>query len=279
MTNQDAQNRPAPTITVVVPSLDSAGTILECLESLASQTYTDFEVLIQDGLSADSTIAMIEAFRSRHPHLDMRVYQQRDGGVYDAMNKAVDRARGEWILFLGSDDRLFATDTLRSVARFLTEEYDVVYGDVVSPVFGGRYAGRMSLCSLLHTNICHQAILTRRRLYDQVGKFDTRFRILADWEHNMRWFLSPQVRVTHVDEVIATFGARGLSSTGIDPVFHREQRLLFLDHGRRSLPLGLKVWLLMRETIAAAVRCDMPRLMRVVRAFPAVLEPRKPISR
>jgi glycosyltransferase involved in cell wall biosynthesis len=279
MTDQGAESRPVPTITVIVPTLDSAGTIAGCLESLASQTYPDFEVLIQDGLSADATVEIVEAFGAAHPQLDIHVHRERDGGVYHAMNKALDRARGEWILFLGSDDRLFAADTLERTARCLTEDRDVVYGDVVSPVFGGRYAGRVSIRGMLDSNICHQAILVRRRLYDRVGRFDVRFRILSDWEHNMRWFLSPDVRVAHVDEVIATFGDRGLSSTGVDPVFHREQRLLYLEHGRHSLPPWLKIRIAAREAVAAAVRCDLPHFLRAVRAWSAVLAPRKPIHR
>ena len=76
MTDQGAESRPVPFITVIVPTLDSAGTIVACLQSLASQTYPDFEVPIQDGLSADATVAIVEAFVEAHPQFDIHVHRE-----------------------------------------------------------------------------------------------------------------------------------------------------------------------------------------------------------
>lgn len=266
-------------ISIIIPTMDSAGTIGDCLDSLAAQTSADFEVLVQDGLSADRTLEIVEACRARHPRLDIHVRQEKDGGVYDAMNRALERARGEWLFFLGSDDRLFDADTLFRVSRSLTTHDDVVYGDVVSPRFDGRYGGRFSIERIGQVNICHQAIFLRRRLFDVIGTFDLRFRVLADWEHNMRWFLSPAVRVRYIDEVIAHYADGGMSSRCRDPVFEREQTLLYVRHGRHCLPTRMKARIVGTELSASIRDRDWPRLVRALGAFPAVMARRLPVMR
>lgn len=264
---------------IIIVTRNAGVTIQGCLSSLAAQTYGDFEVVIQDGLSTDDTLSIIEAFRRRHPELDVHVQQGRDGGVYEAMNMALDRARGDWVLFLGSDDKLFAADTLRVLSGSVSDDDDVVYGDVVSSRFNGRYAGPFSIARIGESNICHQAILIRRRLFDTVGKFDVRYRLLADWEHNMRWFLSPDVRVRYIDMVIAHYADGGLSSSGSDRVFERERPLLYVHHGRHSVPFWIKLRILRNEIRQAVVSRDLTRLSRTLRLWPALVARKVTVAR
>lgn len=186
-----------PLISVIIPTKDSAGTIGVCLDSLASQTCADFEVLVQDGLSADGTVDVVEAFRVRNPGLAMHVFQERDGGIYDAMNRALGRARGEYVLFLGSDDRLFDADTLLRVSQSLTAHDDVVYGDVVSPRFAGRYGGRFSIDRIKRSNICSTsatagtAFQPGRRPASWQGKFSRRSGAATGRASLVDWLLAP----------------------------------------------------------------------------------------
>jgi glycosyltransferase involved in cell wall biosynthesis len=267
------------TISVIIPTLNSAKTIEACLDSLAMQTYDDFEVLIQDGGSTDETLPLVESFGRRHPALTIHVNREKDRGIYDAMNKSLLHAEGEWVYFLGSDDRLFEPATLRTVAAALTDDVDVVYGDVTSPLFNGRYAGRFCIQSITRGNICHQALFVRRRLYDSLGTFNLRFRVLADWEHNMRWFLSPFVRVRYVDQVIAEFAAGGLSSVAKDLVFEREKTLWYVRHGRHSLPFRMKARLVATELKRAARERDWRHLLLALGTCPAVLARQRPLPR
>jgi glycosyltransferase involved in cell wall biosynthesis len=264
---------------IIIVTLNAGATMEACLESLASQTCDDFEVVIQDGLSNDDTLSIIESFHERHPRLEVRVRQAKDAGVYHAMNTALDRARGDWVLFLGSDDRLFAADTLECLSRTIADDDDVVYGDVFSPRFNGRYAGRFSIARIGVDNICHQSILVRRHLFDTLGRFDLRFRLLADWEHNMRWFLSPDVRVRYIDTVIAHYADGGLSSRNHDLVFTQEKRLLYVRHGRHSVPFRIKLRIVYDEIVEAIASRDTSRLFHAMRLWPAVAARVKPAVR
>jgi glycosyltransferase involved in cell wall biosynthesis len=271
------------TISIIIPTFNSAATMRACLESLSTQTCTDFEVVIQDGLSTDNTVAIVDVWHRAHPGLAVRLASERDRGIYDAMNKAIPRARGEWVFFLGSDDRLFDPETLKRVSSALTSDADVVYGDVVSAHFerhtgSARYGGRFCMLRILQQNICHQALFVRRTLFDRFGVFNPRFAAHADWEHNMRWFLSPQARVFHIDAVIAEYGDGGFSAGG-DPIFDKERALWYVRNGRHSLPFRMKARLVATELKRAARERDWQHLLLALGTCPAVLYPRRPLPR
>src|SRR5215469_599176 len=95
-----------PKLSIVVPTLYSVDRIERCLGSIASQSFNDYEVVIQDGASPDGTVEQVHRFRESHSSLNVRAASEPDKGAYDAMNRAMRRACGEWIYFLGSDDEL-----------------------------------------------------------------------------------------------------------------------------------------------------------------------------
>jgi glycosyltransferase involved in cell wall biosynthesis len=204
--------------------MNSAAVLVQALQSLVDQTWRDFEVIISDGESADDTVMIAKRFAEQLPAI--RIDSRPDTGVYDAINRGVESARGDWFLVLGSDDRIHCADTLGLVATHLAENVStsIVYGDVrmmaanqcgVQP--GERYAGPMSLSRLLVNNVCQQAVLYRRSLFDTLGGFDLRYRLYADWDFNLRAaFRSP---MQWIDVVIADYAATGMSASNTDAAF------------------------------------------------------------
>lgn len=212
----------APLISVIVPTFDSAAVLESALQSLAEQTWRDFELVLSDGASRDQTVAMARSFASRLPHLT--ILSRPDKGVYDAINRGIEASRGQWCLVLGSDDRLHAADTLeRAAARLQASAAALVHGDVrmmaanghrIAP--GGRYAGPMPMARLLRANICQQAIFYRRSLFDELGGFDLGYPVLADWEFNLR--VAFRFPIEWMDLVVADYAATGLSAQHVDAV-------------------------------------------------------------
>lgn len=212
---------PRPLISVVLPTYNSAALVDQALQSLAGQTWRDFEVVVSDGGSQDNTLDRVRTFTLRLPALT--VLSRPDRGVYDAINLGIQAARGQWCLVLGSDDRLHAADTLARIAEcLLATDAPMVYGDVrmmavnghrVPP--GGRYAGAMPLPRLLRANICQQAIFYRRTLFEALGGFELDYPVLADWEFNLR--VAFRFPTEWVDIVITDYAATGLSAQRADP--------------------------------------------------------------
>ena len=219
-----ASDREFPLVSIVVPTMNSAATLAEALQSLATQTSRDFEVIVSDGASTDATVAVAERFLPTLPAL--RIDSRPDTGVYDAINRGVRLARGTWFLVLGGDDQFHSRDTMTVVAPCLAAESmaQMVYGDVrmmavnqcgVPP--GGRYAGPMPLKRLFVSNLCQQAVFYRRTLFDALGGFDLRYRLYADWDFNLRAaFLAP---TQWIDVVVADYAATGMSTASSDAAF------------------------------------------------------------
>jgi len=201
------------------------------LESLVAQTEQDFELIISDGASPDATLGAIEAYRSRLPRL--HVASRPDDGIYDAINKGIQMSCGRWILVLGADDQLAHFDVLARLKAVLSSCAEpFVYGDVrvigqngMVPD-GSRYGGQFSLARMLGQNICQQAVLYRRDLFDRLGLFDTRYRLWADWHFAMRAFNTVPTR--WIDQVIALYAATGASSKSTDKAFQADfSRIIF----------------------------------------------------
>src|ERR1035441_6988489 len=104
-------------LSIVIPTFNSGATIEHCLTSIACQTFSDCEIIIQDGGSTDNTIDLVRDWEKANAGVDVKLRQEKDTGIYDAMNKAVLRASGEWLYFLGSDDELHDPHVLERVLR------------------------------------------------------------------------------------------------------------------------------------------------------------------
>jgi len=214
-------NTPAtssPKVSIIIPTFNSVVFLAKSLTSVLSQSFRDFEIVIVDGVSKDETIALIEPFAENDPRI--RYISEKDKGIYDAMNKGIALARGEWLLFLGSDDHLHDDDVLLEMSQHLTGSLDLVYGNVLicGDVDWARdghiYDGEFTAGKLVERNISHQCIFYHKRVFQIHGQYDLRYKVCADWEFNIRIFR--QCRKKHVDVVVADFYSGGLSTTSKD---------------------------------------------------------------
>ena len=218
-----------PFFSIIIPTYQSEESINDALSSIISQSFTNFEILIIDALSSDNTMEAIKSFK------DLRIIfiSESDKGVYDAMNKGVSQARGEWFLFLGSDDRLHNNDVLMKVSEFLKNaSQSVVYGDAeiegdVSWAKGKKiYGGKFSLYRLLRRNICHQVIFYKRDfLIKNNLSYNLSYPVSADWDLNIRaWLIQP---FQYYPGIISYFTAGGISSGGRDDGFQQSISALY----------------------------------------------------
>jgi glycosyltransferase involved in cell wall biosynthesis len=215
-----------PLISIVIPTFRSAALLPGAIDSIAAQTWRDFELIVSDGASDDGSADFARRRAAELPAL--QVDSRPDTGVYDAINRGIALARGQWVLVLGSDDRLHAPDTLaRAAAALRVSRAELVHGDVrmmaASPdgvPAGGRYAGPMPLARLLKANVCQQAIFYRRTLWQRLGGFELRYRLWADWAFNLRAaFEAPP---EWIDLIVADYAATGMSARQSDAVLQAE---------------------------------------------------------
>ncbi|HEX4849989.1 MAG TPA: glycosyltransferase, partial [Puia sp.] len=168
---------PRPLFTIIIPTYNSEKTIQNALNSVLTQSFTDFEILILDNLSNDSTEAIVQSNRERDPRI--RLYAEKDNGIYFAMNKGISLAEGEWLYFLGSDDKLHQSSVLQRISENLKDSNcRIIYGNILGS--HGKYDGYFDYDKLLENNISHQAMFFHREVFDRVGVFNTKYRTHAD---------------------------------------------------------------------------------------------------
>lgn len=233
-----------PMLSIIIPTFNSVATIERCLRSIAVQTFTDYEIIVQDGSPNDDTARAIERFQEAHQNIAIRLHREPDSGIYDAMNKARAKARGEWLYFLGSDDEFYNDNVLSRVLGCRdAANTDVLYGNVQMDgtgdpnADGAIYDGPFDLSKLLTKNICHQAIFYRAAFAARVGRYNPKYVVLADWDFNMRCWAKG--RFSYVDMIVARFHFGGDSTQGkVDARFRADVTAnivrYFWRQGRRT---------------------------------------------
>jgi glycosyltransferase involved in cell wall biosynthesis len=205
----------APLVSVVTVCFNAAATLEACLDSVAAQGWRPIEHIVIDGASTDGTRDILERHRDRIAVL----VSEPDSGLYDAMNKGVARARGEFVFFLNADD-LFAgpravAEAMAAIAR--DPEGDVYYGSILvrdgsrsmrhDPPPPEQAAEEMVLGCLPH-----QGTFARRTVFERTGPFDLRWRRHADYDWWMKVIADPQIRLRRIPSVVASFALGGTSS-------------------------------------------------------------------
>ena len=255
-----------PLFSIIIPTYNSQKTISFCLESVLKQSYPHFEILVMDGASTDETLTIARSYKDDR----IRTYSEKDKGIYDAMNKGIKVSKGDWLIFLGSDDTLYADTTLSNVAPLL-EGYDVVYGNVYSTRFGGLYDGEFTGKKLLKSNISHQAIFFNRGVFDKVGFFNTRYKSQGDWDHNLRWFYAKDVKHKFIDVTITNFADGGLSSRYQDAGFATIRNWKYNMIIKKQLRFADKLKVITSELTAAIRENRRRNVLTIISEIPRFL--------
>jgi glycosyltransferase involved in cell wall biosynthesis len=218
-----------PKISIITPTLNAGETIEACILSVKNQTYLNKEHLIIDGQSTDGTLNILKKHVEQYPHL--KCISEKDEGIYDAMNRGIDLSSGDWLYFMGSDDVLYSNTVLNDIFnRKEVYNFDVIYGNVKWGNTERLYDGPFSRLKLLQRNICHQAIFTRKTVFDRIGKFDIKFKTLADWVFNMQWYNEEDIRHCYIEIVIARYNVDGYSKYNHDMHFIKNRDALIEDY-------------------------------------------------
>ena len=205
---QDNRDR-IPHISIVTINFNHLKDLQETFSNVIGQTYQDIEYIVIDGASQDGTVEFLE---KNSKYLSYWI-SEKDNGIYDAMNKGVKAAKGEWIIFMNSGDLFFQESTLAQIAPYLVRSNDVVYGGVES-IVNDKYGYRTSHCqpsdlSLIWHQIptCHQSIFVRRELQAKYP-FDTSLSWCADHDFLARLYQLGS-KFQEVPIIVSKFDASG----------------------------------------------------------------------
>lgn len=198
-----------PLLTIVLPTFNAAAVLGGCLETLVVKRNGWLEILLMDGASQDDTLAIATSFIPRLPGL--RVLSEPDGGIYDAMNKGMDLATGEWLYFLGADDRWIDADRIGDLLLEAGTAAEILQ---INAQKGENEAYTRSMSRgrmLAGEEFNHQTIFYRLPFVGSL-RFSSEYPLAADQLFNMELVVRRGARVSHVPEILVRYANTGLSA-------------------------------------------------------------------
>ena len=209
-------------LSIITVNLNNAEGLRKTIESVVSQTFTDFEYIVIDGGSTDGSIEIIKQYTDKITYW----VSEPDKGIYNAMNKGILRAKGEYCLFLNSGDYLYSDTVLSDVFSYDLKE-DIIIGrlllssDNTTELGGGRtYAclqkgQALTLYNIYWGSINHQSSFIKRNLFHQYGLYDENYKIISDWIFFLKTIGMNGIQVKFIDMIIVYFDVTGIGSVNI----------------------------------------------------------------
>ncbi len=214
-----------PFFSIIIPTYNSAATIKKSLDSIKQQNFNNYEVWIIAGYSGDLTIEIASGYSNE---INLHIVSGKDQGAYDAMNKGIALAKGEYLYFLGSDDTLYNENVLHNIAgNLLQNNASVLYGNVMLRGTNnwvkteGIHGGEFNLKRLLSNNICHQSIFYHNSVFKKLGGYNLNYKVFADYDFNLKCFANYTFK--YMDIIIANFHVGGISTQLTDEEFNRDK--------------------------------------------------------
>ena len=215
-------------LSIITINYNNAEGLRKTLASVAAQTHSNIEHIIVDGASTDGSVDVIKEYENQlhitHSSIHLLWSSEPDNGIYNAMNRGIQRATGDYIQILNSGDLLAAPDVTERMMNALQvkgEEVELLYGNMVkydyqnSRTLGKSTEVEYSLRQYYTSTMNHDCCYIRRDLFETYGLYDESLKIVSDW----RWFLQTiglgKVKPIYVDVDVTIFDASGISETNL----------------------------------------------------------------
>lgn len=207
--------------TIITINYNNGKELRRTIESVINQTLTDFEYVVIDGGSTDDSVSIIKEYADR---IDFWI-SERDKGVYNAMNKGLSHAHGEYVNFMNSGDSFYSPTVLEEIDSEIGDA-DILFGNVCNSLSGRRYGGikadsEVTFLTLKKEIICHQGTFYRRTIFER-HPYDESLKLIADWKVNVQAIVFDNCKVKVVDTIVANYDLTGMSST--QSQLHAEER-------------------------------------------------------
>lgn len=215
-------------VSIITATYNSAETIAVCIESVGNQTYNDIEYIIVDGGSTDSTIGIIEKQIKLHPNISFK--SEPDKGIYDALNKGIQRATGDIIGFVHSDDFLANSNIIAEIVKtFETKQVDGVYGNLHYVAFENtdkiirNWVSRPFYKKLLNRGWmpAHPTLFLKKQIYNSFGMFDLSYKIAADYDFILRVFKQSELKFCYLPKTIVKMRVGGASNKSFKNILQK----------------------------------------------------------
>lgn len=200
-------------LSIITINLNNAKGLRKTIESVVNQTYNDFEFIIIDGGSIDGSIEIINEYQEKISYW----VSEPDKGIYNAMNKGINKASGEYCLFLNSGDWLVDQSVFNDFIK-TNLNYDIIAGNVMIITQNGitklespQYED-LNFEFYFSNNLYHQSVFVKRELFIHSGLYNENYKIVSDWEFFLKRIFIDNCTYYHIDREISFFDISGISN-------------------------------------------------------------------
>lgn len=235
MRSGSLKNDMEPLFAIITATFNASSTLERTLDSIDSQTFTDYEHIIVDGASRDNTLEIA----GRHANPRRRVVSEPDQGLYDAMNKGMAATTGKYLIFLNAGDKFHSADTLQKISEAIAsgDTPGIVYGQTVIVDDSGSELGPRHLTApsdLTYKSfsegmvVCHQAFVALRRI---AGFYKLDYRFSADYEWCIRCLQHSRRNCGLTDTVLIDYLNEGVTTRNKIPSLIERFRIMAFYYG------------------------------------------------
>lgn len=208
-----------PKLSIITVNLNNAEGLQKTIKSVVSQIFTDYEYIIIDGGSTDGSVDVIKKYADKITYW----VSEPDKGIYNAMNKGIRVAKGEYCQFLNSGDYLVDENVLANVFSLGFNE-DIVYGDILvnGNILKSRYI--LNLFFFINETIPHPASFIKKELFKKHGLYNEDLIIASDWEFFLKTIIFRKCSYKYIAMKIVSFDLNGISNQEYNKTLIKEER-------------------------------------------------------
>ncbi|WP_179004980.1 glycosyltransferase family 2 protein [Winogradskyella forsetii] len=215
-------------VSLITATYNSESTINTCMESVLNQTYKNIEYIVIDGVSSDGTLNYIKEKSKAYPQIIFS--SAKDTGIYDALNKGIEKATGDIIGLVHSDDFLADNDVIETIVNtFKNENADGVYGNLHYIAFDNtdkvirNWVGKQFRPKLLTQGWmpAHPTLYLKKDIYEKYGTFNLSYKIAADYDFILRIFKQPQLKFYYLPKTIVKMRVGGASNRSLKNIIQK----------------------------------------------------------
>lgn len=221
-------------LSIITINRNNAAGLEKTLQSVAAQTFKEFEYIVVDGASTDGSVEVIKRYESKFAHL--KWVSEPDKGIYNAMNKGIRMASGDYIQILNSADCLAAPEATERMLAELGRQGNpvILYGNMIKCFPDGRrmvdkcFAGQeITMLGMFTGTLNHDPAYIRRDLFEKYGYYDESLKIVSDWKWYMQVIILGDEKPQYVDLDVTLFDMTGVSETNKE--LDKEERKTVLE--------------------------------------------------
>ena len=199
-------------LSIVTINYNNRDGLRKTIDCVVNQTCPDFEYIVIDGGSTDGSVDVIKQYADKINYW----VSEPDKGIYNAMNKGISAAKGEYLNFMNSGDCFFDNTSVSNFNDINANE-DIVFGNMIDSITGKRMGciatDKITAADFFTASLPHQASFIRRQMFEKYGFYDERFKIASDWKFFFEVIVLKNASIKYTNTIFAKYGNSGISTS------------------------------------------------------------------